>query len=270
MAAVRIENDAWTDPRYELLAELVGLGDGDFARVRCARVWSYCTDRNEDVLAESVLDVLGKHKGFARAMVESGLAEETKRGFRVRGARGRIEWLASKRNNASKGGKAKASKRLASASDVADKKIATASEAPSSRSADCLPSGSGSGSAPAKAKAKREEHLPSVGGEPAPAAPPKSKASRWRRFPADFQPGPEHIALAAELCVDLALELPKLRDHEFRDPHSDPAAVMRTWIRNAAKFAPANRNGASRRGPAPVSSNAEFEEMIREQRGSHA
>ena len=109
-----------------------------------------------------------------------------------------------------------------------------------------------------------EPDLPSVD-LGASQAPPKAKR-RWRRFPPEFEPSDDHVALAASLGVSLADELPKLRDHEFADPKSDPAAVLRTWIRNAARFAPAARNGSRQRGPAPVSANAEFEEMLADQR----
>lgn len=114
------------------------------------------------------------------------------------------------------------------------------------------------------------DHLPSVG--VGAAAPPKPKSRRWRRFPPDFEPTDSHRELARSLGVDLAAELPKLLDHEFAEPKSDAAAVLRTWIRNAARWGVrAGASGAQRqRGPAPVSSNAEFEEMLAEQRGGHA
>lgn len=69
------------------------------------------------------------------------------------------------------------------------------------------------------------------------APPPKPKAkARWRKFPADFEPTDAHRALAAELGVDLAEQLALLRDHEFKDPKSDAAAVLRTWLRNSKRF----------------------------------
>jgi hypothetical protein len=104
-----------------------------------------------------------------------------------------------------------------------------------------------------------QDHLPSVG--VGAAAPPKPKPRRWRRFPADFEPTEAHRELAQSLGVDLAAELPKLLDHEFADPKTDPAAVLRTWIRNAARFAPRpGLNGQQRpvRGAmAPVSKSFE-------------
>lgn len=35
--------------------------------------------------------------------------------------------------------------------------------------------------------------------------------------------------------VDFDAEIAQLRDHEFRDPHSDWDAVVRNWLRRAAK-----------------------------------
>lgn len=64
----------------------------------------------------------------------------------------------------------------------------------------------------------------------------KAPARRWRRVPETWQPTPEHSALATDLGVDIAVELPKFRDHEFRDPRSDANATFRTWLRTAAEF----------------------------------
>jgi len=64
------------------------------------------------------------------------------------------------------------------------------------------------------------------------------RARRWRRVPSEWRPTEKHIVLAVSLGVDLAIELEKFRDHEFRDPKSDADAAFRTWLRNAKRFSP--------------------------------
>ena len=161
MAAVRIENDAWIDGRYALLAELCGFGEWDVALIRCARIWSYCTDQNSDVLPAALIDAHIKHKGFAENMVTAKLAQKTKHGIRIKGATGRIEWLASKRKAAAKGGKKKAENALANASRLLDEKPSPVEQQVGRKSPQFLPSYSGSCSDSEEAEAEAEaEHQP--------------------------------------------------------------------------------------------------------------
>ena len=75
----------------------------------------------------------------------------------------------------------------------------------------------------------------------------KPRPRRWTRVPDDWAgPNSGHQALASELRVNLAVELPKFRDHEYRTPKSDADAAFRTWIRNAAVFNPARPAGPHR------------------------
>lgn len=75
---------------------------------------------------------------------------------------------------------------------------------------------------------------------------PKPAPRRCRRCPEGFELNETGQKLCAELRVNWALEGPKFRDWEFKDPKSDWQATARTWIRNAAaRGAPtgAIRNG---------------------------
>jgi hypothetical protein len=83
----------------------------------------------------------------------------------------------------------------------------------------------------------------------APKADRKPRVARWTRIPAEWQPTPEHRALAAELGVNFDGELENFRDHEFRSPKSDGDACFRTWLRNAKNFARGGGNGVHRSGP---------------------
>lgn len=64
----------------------------------------------------------------------------------------------------------------------------------------------------------------------------KPKLPQWRRFPPDFEPDESHQKLAVQLGLNLSQQLAEIRDHEFAKPKSDPAATLRTWLRNAPKF----------------------------------
>jgi hypothetical protein len=67
-----------------------------------------------------------------------------------------------------------------------------------------------------------------------PIAPKRGRSSAWRRFPKDWEPSDEHRKLAADLRVNMELELEKIRDFDFARPRRDPDAVFRTWLRTAA------------------------------------
>ena len=81
-----------------------------------------------------------------------------------------------------------------------------------------------------------EQELPLV--VPSPTTPSK-KASRATRLPAGFGPSPAHWALAAQLGVDLTHEGPQFVDHHTAkgSTFKDWDAALRTWIRNAARYA---------------------------------
>lgn len=78
------------------------------------------------------------------------------------------------------------------------------------------------------------------------------KKPGWRRFPVAFLPDDSHRKLAQQLGVSLAAELEAIRDHEFVKPKTDPAATLRTWLRNAAKFRRAGSFFADEQGGAPT------------------
>ncbi len=64
--------------------------------------------------------------------------------------------------------------------------------------------------------------------------PPETKRG-WRRFPVEWQPGPAEVQLAHELRLDIARELAKIRDYEFKTVRQDPTATFRNWLRHAAQ-----------------------------------
>lgn len=112
-APVRIEDEAFSDERYVVLATACQLADADHARGKMARLWRQCTAQGVYVLPASVCNAVLGANGAA-GLCESGLGEPHEDGIRIRGTRGRIEWLKKLRNNAKKGGKAKAAKRQTS------------------------------------------------------------------------------------------------------------------------------------------------------------
>ncbi len=65
--------------------------------------------------------------------------------------------------------------------------------------------------------------------------PTKTKRG-WRRFPVEWQPGPAEVQLAHELRLDIARELAKIRDYEFKTVRQDATATFRNWLRNAAQY----------------------------------
>jgi hypothetical protein len=98
VAAVRIEEAAFSDRRFDRLASLLGLPCADCARGKMAALWRQCTLEQRHVLDEDdVAIVLGP--GGADALVAARLGERTKKGVRICGTKGRIEWLGRARSN---------------------------------------------------------------------------------------------------------------------------------------------------------------------------
>jgi len=104
-ASVRIESEAFSDPRVELLGTLAGYNRYE-ALGRLAHLWMVCTHRESyELPAVNVIACLGE-KGI-EALVGSGLGERTESGVRVKGTKGRIEWLKTRREASRAGGEAK-------------------------------------------------------------------------------------------------------------------------------------------------------------------
>lgn len=109
-ASVRIEDEAFSDLRFDVLATLCQLADADHARGKMAVLWRQCTALSSYVLSEAMVRAVLGENGPS-ALCEAGLGELAKDGIRICGTRGRIEWLKKLRSNAKKGGLAKAAKR---------------------------------------------------------------------------------------------------------------------------------------------------------------
>jgi len=104
MPSVRIEDDAFGDLRYDTLAQVAGLADADHARGKMARLWRQCTAERIYILTEAeVCAVLGPRG--VNAIIAARLGDQVSRGIRIRGTKGRIEWLANLRENGKKGGR---------------------------------------------------------------------------------------------------------------------------------------------------------------------
>lgn len=110
-APVRIEAEAWSDLRFATLARLLGFADLDHALIKCSRIWSWQTEHYTPdeptyvVDADLIESALGPDG--AAALVRSRLAVEEPGGFRIRGAKGRIEWLWQRRQASARGGEAR-------------------------------------------------------------------------------------------------------------------------------------------------------------------
>lgn len=110
-ASVRVEDQAFADERYTTLARLAGLADADHARGKMLRLWRQCTDHHTQILPVEIVEtVLGADA--SGHLVKSGLGEVVEGGIRIRGTKGRIEWLQKARKNGKKGGLAKANHSL--------------------------------------------------------------------------------------------------------------------------------------------------------------
>jgi hypothetical protein len=98
MASVRTEEIAFSDLRFEVLAQLASLADADHARGKMNRLWRQCTIDQAYVLSAAVVrSVLGPNG--VEAIIDSQLGEQVDDGIRIKGTKGRIEWLGKVRKN---------------------------------------------------------------------------------------------------------------------------------------------------------------------------
>lgn len=115
MPPIRLDGDAFGDPRFARLAKLLGMpdGDGHFALIKVALIWAWQTEHYSPdepcfVVPADVIEMALGDAGPA-AMVRAKLADETPSGYRIRGAtHERIGWLYRSRERGTKGGVGKA------------------------------------------------------------------------------------------------------------------------------------------------------------------
>jgi len=104
-ASVRIEDEAFADTRYDELAAYAGLQDADHARGKMAWLWRQCTIEQTHFLPAFVVRKhLGPDGVDALVRARLGVAVDGDR-VRIRGTKGRIEWLQKLRENGKKGGR---------------------------------------------------------------------------------------------------------------------------------------------------------------------
>ena len=108
-ANVTVDARAYSDPRFERLGALAGYNQYE-ALGRMVRVWGWCTDREVDVISACDLAIFlaVATDVAATVLVESGLGSLAEGGVRVKGCRGRTEWLSKLRVGGKKGGRARA------------------------------------------------------------------------------------------------------------------------------------------------------------------
>ena len=222
MPAVRIEDEAFSDIRYDVLASACQLADADHARGKMLNLWRQCTAQHRHVLPRSmIVAVLGQNGPVG--IIEAGLGEEHHEGIRIKGTEGRIEWLAKLRDNAAKGGHAKAAKRQPIGSPEGSP---NACQTPAIALAPPCPL------TPAPTTT-----LKLVPSGPAQEAGTKAKDRRApeHSLPANWNTDAAHVALAQERGVDLHLEVERFRAHaEANDRRArNWAAAFRQWLLKA-------------------------------------
>lgn len=214
MASVRIEDVAFSDLRYERLAKECGLSDADHALGKMARLWRQCTIEQSETLEGFTVETILGNNGIG-GLVTAQLGELVEGGekVRIRGTKGRIEWLSKLKNNGkygALGGRPKGNKQETHLG---------------------LPN-----LTPLSLAKERDKSL--------------SRRSRKRPdtpLPADWQPNESHSHAAAEAGVDRDREAAKFRDHALAADRraADWNAAFRNWLRKAGEFATKPANGAN-------------------------
>lgn len=147
-ASVTIDRKAWGDVRFAVLAKFMGVDDPDVALVKMGRIWGYCTEEETKIVPVEFLEaILGIPADRVAADLErSKLGDDLGDGtVRIRGCKGRTEWLAQKREAGKKGGEASAQargKHKPSTSQAPPKQTASRRQAKGNPSSTATSSGS--------------------------------------------------------------------------------------------------------------------------------
>lgn len=167
MARMSIDDRFLRDPRVYRLARDLGWSTFE-AQGRLLHVFAVAYDRidagsEEGLMAPDDVDIAGAHPGLADALVRHDLAEQTRRGLRIRGARERAKYLQT-RESAGRAGGLKSGETRRNRAKVQTKVSFEASEAPSNPSAD--PSVPDAASAPDAVELLEDSDTPAAVGSP--------------------------------------------------------------------------------------------------------
>jgi hypothetical protein len=267
MARVNVEEEAFADPRIELLGQLAGYNRFE-ALGRMTHLWRVCTQRQTHTLPAAIIDAclgIGSHEH----LVSSELGEWDGDAIRIRGTYGRIEWYEATAEKRRRGGKARAA---GAARDDRGRLIAASSTIQhNARSSDSRRDASSSTPANVQLTSSKPpapvQHITSKSSSDAPANPAsltlalaltpgdldqdhrldlapvrETRAPRAasRRKPSIPIPG-GWVAPVSDKTpsgLDLALEEQKFRNHAAANDRrcADWNAAWRNWLLNAAKY----------------------------------
>ena len=217
-ASVRIEDEAFSDLRFEILATECGLADADHARGKMARLWRQCTVEHRHFLTpHEITQVLGENG--VRGLVRSRLGTNTKKGIRIHGTKGRIEWLQTLRTNGKRFGHlgAEHGKKGGRPKKPESETPKEGSKNPLERVTENPPPAPAPATAPAPAPA------------PAPITPPNTEEAR-----ADSVPPTDSIDGHESAYHDIPFPI-RFRALVKRYPHKAPAVRAKTAWKLAVK-----------------------------------
>lgn len=237
MSSVRIEDKAFADARFAMLAKLMKLSEADHAIIKVARIWqmqteNYTPERPTYVVHQDIIEAVLGPKGADHLRLV-GLAEDADGGLYMKGTRTRIEWLYNKRRAAAIGGEVRAANAARNGGRFTSDPPATAGDVLKQ-----LTSGDTSGDTsgpPAETSPLYSSLFTQGSYEPSTLAPsPQGKRARAKPkkplipLPEAWQPTPAHAALASELGINLAAEAIRFR--------TDCEAKGRTYVNHDAAF----------------------------------
>jgi hypothetical protein len=250
-ASVRIEDEAFSDERYDDLAEHAGLTDADHARGKMARLWRQCTIEQRHTLPRSTVRRILGERGV-EALVRARLGDVSDDDHvRIRGTKGRIEWLKKLRDNGKfgrKGGRPRKNPRGFSPENPNGGAQGYESETPPAPAPAPAPGECVSAAAPL-----------SLAHQESGAAPAKRRNVRPARavtsLPDGWSPRQHERDKAKGAGLDADREAERFRNNALAKAHTyaDWDAAFRTWIGNAPEFnagrGPARPAGQYQAGP---------------------
>lgn len=241
MARMSIDDMMLRDPRVLRLARAAGWSRFEVVG-RLIHVYAVVYDRvdagSDDIVQGADIDMAGELEGLAALMIEHGLAEETRRGVRIRGAKERTNYLATRKTTGQlggiKSGESRRNKAKQTTKVTFNETEGRANPTPTPTSVpvvDPVP-------VPVAVVAPR----PQIAAKPLLELKIKAvKAPKVRRphpLPSDWEPRVEEGQSADASGLNCKAEADSFRDHHtakgsrFEDWH----AAFRNWLRNAVKF----------------------------------
>lgn len=229
---INVESSVFTEPRYKLLAEELGVSRFDVIG-RMVAIWTACYEMRSKCLTDAEANACADHKQFTAALLKYRFATRVSdTEIEIHGVEKRIDFLVKQAEKGARGGRSgRPSEQVSHADSSNIDKLNR--QANAYRPAKAAPEAKACGAAQAYSLALSPDLALTLSPDNKRERPRAVKAA----LPPDWKPKPDLVALGKSLGVDPERSADAMRDWADANAErkADWDAAFRSWLRRDAE-----------------------------------